>query len=178
MKEEVSIEISFNFLLAKVLLWVRSLQLVFSRTRQRLYVLYLGLLSYLPSGDKTFSASEKGRWKIQISKVSKPFLERNKTESKNNWTTFCSAFAVPLVDKTFSAFLKGRWNMGILKVTKRILEHNKMENKNNWTTFCSPFAVPSGNKTFLAFRKGRWKIQLLKVSKPFLEHNKMESKNN
>ena len=37
-----------------------------------------------------------------ILKVSKPFLKQNKMECKNNWTTFGSAFAVPLGDKHYN----------------------------------------------------------------------------
>ena len=99
-------------------------------------------------------------------KVSKRILEHNKMENKNNWTTFCSPFAVPSGNKTFLAFRKGRWKIQLLKVSKPFLEHNKMESKNNWnwTTFGSAFTVPSGEKNNSKISK-RWiSIQKLKVS--------------
>ena len=39
-------------------------------------------------------------------KVSKRILEHNKMENKNNWTTFCSPFAVPSGIKHFWHFEK------------------------------------------------------------------------
>ena len=58
----------------------------------------------VPLGDKTFSRFQKARLQVRILKVSKPFLKHNKIESKNNWTTFGAAFAVPSGDKIFSRF--------------------------------------------------------------------------
>ena len=49
----------------------------------------------VPLGDETFSILQKDRMKIQILTYQTPFLEHIKMESKNNWTTFGSAFAAP-----------------------------------------------------------------------------------
>ena len=83
----------------------------------------------IPSGDKVFSRFKKCRFQFRIWKVSKPFLEHNKMESKNNWTTFGSAFAVSSGDKTFSRFQKDRFHVQILKVSKPFLEHNQIERR-------------------------------------------------
>ena len=52
-------------------------------------------------------------------------------ESKNNWTTFVFAFAVPSGDKAFSKFQKGFLKARILKVSKPFLKHNNMERISN-----------------------------------------------
>ena len=108
---------------------------------------------------------------MRILKVTKQILEHNKMENKNNWTTFCSPFAVPSGNKTFLTFRKGRWKIQLLKVSKPFLEHNKMESKNNWnwTTFGSVFTVPSGGKYNSKISK-RW------ISNPKLKVSNTPSK--
>ena len=65
------------------------------------------LLCRFPSGDKTFSRFQKGRWRMGILKVSKPFLKHNKMERLSNGPHWVLLRRVPSRDKTFSRFQKG-----------------------------------------------------------------------
>ena len=78
-------------------------------------------------------------------KVSKPFLEHNKMESKNKVATYGSACAVPSGNKTFSRNKKCEFPSINLKCQKPFPRHNKME-RISYYGFCYR-RDPSGDKT-------------------------------
>ena len=141
-----------------------KIQYTFPKTNKNIsknnWTSFGSLLSRVPSGDKTFSKFQKDRLKVEILKMSKPFLKPNKMERILNGPSVLLSKSLRGI-KQFQDFKKVNFYWQIRIVKHPILVHNKMERfihikrkkKINWTPYGLYFGrVPSGDKTFSRFK--------------------------
>ena len=132
------------------------------------------LLCRVPSGDKTFSRFQKGRWRIGILKVPKPFPRTIKWEDcQMDPIGFC-----------FAESLRGiNHFQDLKKADYRLLNEKSKTRFSNTIKWKDCQIDPNrfyfaeslrGIKKFSRFQKGGLPALKRKVQTPFLKHNKME----